>query len=146
MVRTMRKILVAIDGSDNALRALGFAAAEARARDDTMLHLLTVMPPLRVYGEIDVYAGEERMRELAMREARAVLDAAAARLSGAGVEFDVEQSEGDPGEVIPHRAAELGCDWIVMGTHGRGRLGALLMGSVAQKVVHLTTLPVTLVK
>jgi nucleotide-binding universal stress UspA family protein len=33
-----------------------------------------------------------------------------------------------------------------MGTHGRGRLGSAVMGSVAQRVVHLSTVPVTLVK
>lgn len=47
---------------------------------------------------------------------------------------------------IVKRAEELGCDGIVMGTQGRGAIGSLLMGSVAIKVVHLTRLPVTLVK
>jgi len=48
--------------------------------------------------------------------------------------------------MIVKRAEELGCDGIIMGTQGRGTLGSLFMGSVAVKVVHLTKLPVTLVK
>lgn len=142
----MRRILVAIDGSDNALRALDFAVHQARFSPNTELNLLTVLPPVRVYGEIEVYAGKEAMRELAARESLAILEAAARRLEAAGARFTQEQVEGDPAECIAGRAAELNCDSIVMGTHGRGRLGALLLGSVAQKVVHLATVPVTLVK
>jgi len=142
----VRKILAAIDGSDNALRVLDFAVDLARSGPATDLHVLTVRVPVRVYGEIVVYATEEHMRELAIHQAQAVLDTAAGRLTSAGVQFTLEQVEGPPGETIARRAAELGCKLIVMGTHGRGRVGTLLMGSVAQTVVHLTTVPVTLVK
>jgi nucleotide-binding universal stress UspA family protein len=54
--------------------------------------------------------------------------------------------EGDPAELITERAAQLGCHSIVTGTRGLGRIGALLLGSVAQKVVQLASMPVTLVK
>jgi nucleotide-binding universal stress UspA family protein len=54
--------------------------------------------------------------------------------------------EGDPADVIARRAQELGCDAIVMGSRGMGRIANLVIGSVATKVVHLTALPVTLVK
>ena len=47
---------------------------------------------------------------------------------------------------IADYAAEQGCDSIVMGTHGRGGLADLFLGSVAAKVIHLTRLPVTLIK
>jgi nucleotide-binding universal stress UspA family protein len=142
----MRRILVAIDGSDNSLRALDFAVHQARFSPSTELKLLTVLPPVRVYGEIEVYASKESMRELAARESRAILEAAAQRLDGTAIRFTQEQVEGDPAERIAERATVLACDSIVMGTHGRGRLGALLLGSVAQQVVHLATVPVTLVK
>jgi len=61
----MRRILVAIDGSDVALRALEFAALHAAPVPDSLLHVLHVQPPLRVYGEIDVYVGKEHMHEIA---------------------------------------------------------------------------------
>ena len=48
--------------------------------------------------------------------------------------------------MIVKRPEELNCDGIVMGTRGMGAIGNLVMGSVATKVVHLTKLPVTLVK
>jgi nucleotide-binding universal stress UspA family protein len=53
---------------------------------------------------------------------------------------------GAPAEVIAAYAAEKGCDAIVMGTRGMGAVAGLVMGSVAQKVVHLASVPVTLVK
>jgi nucleotide-binding universal stress UspA family protein len=142
----VRKVLVAIDGSDNALRALDFAVDFARSGPATELHVLTVRAPVRVYGEIAVYATEGHMRDLASQQAQSALDTAAGRLASAELQFTLEQVEGPPGESIARRAAELGCKLIVMGTHGRGRVGSLLLGSVAQTVVHLATVPVTLVK
>jgi nucleotide-binding universal stress UspA family protein len=140
------RILVAVDGSDSARRGLEFAARQARALGGARLHVLAVTAPVFVYGEIEVYAGKERMRTLAAAEVRSILDAAAETLRRTGVAFDLEQLDGQPAEVVARRASELDCDWIVMGTHGHGRLGAALMGSVAQSVVHLATVPVTLVK
>ncbi len=53
---------------------------------------------------------------------------------------------GAAAEVIAAYAAEQGRDAIVMGTRGMGAVAGLAMGSVAQKVVHLASVPVTLVK
>jgi nucleotide-binding universal stress UspA family protein len=142
----MRTILVALDGSDAALRALEFAARQVAAVGDTRLHVLYVRPPLRVYGEIEVYAGEERLRGLAVEEAETVLEAARRRLAGKPSAVEFEQLEGDPAETIVRRATEIGCESIVMGTHGRGRLASAVIGSVAQRVVHLSSVPVTLTR
>lgn len=142
----MRKLLVATDGSDAAVRALEFAARQAASVPGTRLHVLYVRSPLRVYGEIEVYASEEHLRALATEEAEAILDAARRHLVGKAPGIEVEQVEGDPGETIVRRATEIGCESIVMGTHGRGRLASAVMGSVAQRVVHLSAVPVTLVR
>ena len=142
----MRKMLVATDGSDAAMRALEFAARQAAAVPGTRLHVLYVRSPLRVYGEIEVYAGKEHLRELATEEAEAILGAVRRHLAGKAPSIEVEQLEGEPGETIVRRATEIGCESIVMGTHGRGRLASAVMGSVAQRVVHLSPVPVTLVR
>jgi nucleotide-binding universal stress UspA family protein len=142
----MRKLLVAMDGSDPALRALDFAIREAQASPGGRVHVLVVQPPVRVYGEIDVYVGGEHMREIAAAETRAILEVATGRAAGAECTVIFEQAEGDPAGAVVRRAAELGCDGIVMGTHGRGRLASAMMGSVAQRVVHLAELPVTLLR
>jgi nucleotide-binding universal stress UspA family protein len=71
---------------------------------------------------------------------------AAIVLKQAQAAYDVHLVKEDPAQEIARLAAELDCDLIVMGTHGRGRIAGLVMGSVAMKVVHLSTVPVTLVK
>ena len=53
---------------------------------------------------------------------------------------------GHVAETITNLAETLHCDEIVMGTHGRGALKDFLLGSVAMKIVHLSKLPVVLVK
>ena len=60
--------------------------------------------------------------------------------------FTTEILVGSVPHAIVKRAEDLGCDGIVMGTRGMGAIGDLVMGSVATKVIHLTKLPVTLVK
>jgi nucleotide-binding universal stress UspA family protein len=57
-----------------------------------------------------------------------------------------EEAEGDVAPTIAQRADALGCEAIIMGTRGSGRIANLVMGSTAMMVVHLTSLPVTLVK
>jgi nucleotide-binding universal stress UspA family protein len=142
----MRTILVAIDGSDIAMRALDFAAAQAVLRPTARLHALMVQPVVAVYGEAAAYASEDAMRTRAAADCRAVLESARERLAGKTTALELELLEGDPAETIVRRARELACESIVMGTHGRGRLGQTLLGSVAQRVVHMSEIPVTLVR
>jgi nucleotide-binding universal stress UspA family protein len=142
----MRRILVAIDGSEGALRALDVALRQARLEPAAELHVLTVLPTLSNYTAAEIYVTAERIRQAAVEKAQAVLDAAAGRLKASGCRFALEQLEGDPAETIARRAAELDCESITMGTHGLGSFGILFLGSVAQRVVHHTTVPVVLVK
>jgi nucleotide-binding universal stress UspA family protein len=142
----MRKILVAIDGSEAALRALDYAVKQARFQPAARLHVLNVQPVLSNYTMPEIYVTAERIREVSAARAREILDAAATQLKEQDCEFDLEQVEGEPAETIARRATELGCESITMGTHGLTSIGILFMGSVAQKVVHYADVPVTLVK
>ena len=142
----MRRILVAIDGSNGSMRALDFAARQAGYSPAAELHVLTVQPASAANTAFEIYVSAERLQEIAAERSRDILAAAAERLKGAGLAVELEQLTGEPAETIADRAAELGCESIVMGTHGLGKLGVLLVGSVAQRVLHHATLPVTLVK
>ena len=142
----MRRILVAIDGSETALRALDFAVQQARCAPPAELQVLNVQPMLSNYTAAEIYVTAERIHQVAAERARAILDAAAEQLRNAGCDFKLEQTEGDPAETIANRATELDCESITMGTHGLSSFGILFMGSVAQRVVHYATVPVTLVK
>jgi nucleotide-binding universal stress UspA family protein len=142
----MHKLLVAIDGSDHARRALDYALSLAKENAAIELHILTVQPEPNVYGEIQVYITEVRMAQLQRQHSQDILAPALEAAQNAGIAHSGEIVVGHAATTIANRAEELGCDAIVMGTQGRGAMGSVLMGSVALKVVHLTKLPVTLVK
>jgi nucleotide-binding universal stress UspA family protein len=142
----MKKLLVAVDGSEAALRALQAAIALAKPAPDSSIHLVHAHEEPRVYGEIAIYVTPEKMRALQRKQCEAVLDRAEAKLKGAGVRYTRELLEGSLGRTIAGHAERLGCDAIVMGRHGESAIGDLLMGSVAQKVLHASRLPVLLVR
>jgi nucleotide-binding universal stress UspA family protein len=141
----MKKLLVAVDGSSAALRALHAAVALARQSEGSV-HLVHAHEEPRVYGEVALYVTPEKMRALQRAQCEAVLDRAEAELKGAGVRYTREAIEGPLGRAIAQHAERLGCDAIVMGRHGESALGDMLMGSVAQKVLHASKLPVLLVR
>ena len=142
----MQKILVPVDGSENALRALSYALKLAEENRAIGLHLLTVHQEPIIYGEIQVYVSREKMEELQRNHSMDILQPAVDAAKAAGVSYTSEILVGDTASMIVKRADELNCDGIVMGTRGMSAVGNLVMGSVATKVVHLTKLPVTLIK
>ena len=140
----MRKVLVPVDGSPVAERAVEFAAERASRAGDTKLLLLNVQQNLehwRKRGLLD----EQDLKDLRVH---GEAEAAKARcaLDKAGVLYDFEIAFGHPAEVIVRKAREEHCDSIVMGTRGLGDIESLLLGSTAYKVIQLAQLPVTLVK
>ena len=74
------------------------------------------------------------------------LAAARKLLEGEGMPVNAAMRVGSSGQAIAEYAKELPCDQIVMGTRGLGRIGSLVLGSVATQVVHLADYPVTLIK
>lgn len=136
----MSKVLVPIDGSPAALRALRHAMNVA-----TEIHILNVQPRAEVpalllhmtQSEIDNAQREHGKSTLV--DARKVLDAAR-RAYRAHVVL------GDPAAEIVRMADSEHVDLIVMGTRGMSAIGNLALGSIATKVVHLSKVPVTLVR
>lgn len=142
----MHKLLVAIDGSESARHALEYAINLAEEHGQIELHLLTVHPEPAIYGEIQVYVPREKMEELQKMHSMDILQPAIDAARSTGVQFTSEILVGSTAPTIVRRAEELNCIGIIMGTRGMGAVGNLIMGSVATKIVHLTKLPVTLVK
>jgi nucleotide-binding universal stress UspA family protein len=144
--RSMQKLLIPIDSSDNATRALQHAIRLAKENGPVELHIVYAHEPPIVYGEIAIYMPEEKAKELQRQHSEDILKPAIEMANAAGVKFTSQILIGDIPKTIVKCAEDLGCDGIVMGTRGMGAIGNLLMGSVATKVIHLTKLPVTLVK
>lgn len=139
-------ILLAQDGSEVSLRAVaGLIEHVKRFAQPPRVHLLFVHPPIPLEfatqhldrAALDAYYREEG--EQALKAARGLLDAA-------GIAYTPHVHVGAPAPTVVKRAAELGCELICLGAHGRGLLADALMGSVAAKVIHLSPLPLLLVK
>jgi nucleotide-binding universal stress UspA family protein len=142
----MLKYLLPVDGSDTSLHAVRHVIKLAKEHVPLSVHLLNVYYEPVQYGDIGVNVTPEQMRDVARRQTDAALSTAEQLLRDAGVAYEREVHAGDVPVTIARRAGELGCDGIVMGTRGAGALTSLVMGSVAMKVVHLSGIPVTLVK
>ena len=138
----MPRILIAVDGSENALRAVGYVIRYVTLfRDSPEIHLLNVQPsfPGTVRGVAQLALEEHQ------REGLAALAQARQRLEIAGVPYVHHVSIGETAETIAHYIADKGIDQVVMGRSGMGTLSGLLLGSVANKVLHRVHVPVLLV-
>jgi nucleotide-binding universal stress UspA family protein len=136
----LRTILAALDGSRLAEFALAHACRLARQTGATIL-LVRVAPPFTMVSESLATPGSGTIRE-----AEVYLDAVAARMGREGLTVRLVALHGLAPQTIVSIAHAQGVDLIVMGTHGRSGLREVLLGSVAQGVLHQTTVPVLLVR
>jgi nucleotide-binding universal stress UspA family protein len=140
------KILVAIDGSEHALRALSFAI-DLVARLKTPVELILANAhddvALRSAGQ---WVGKEAVDGYLADLSQAELRDAVAAARAAGVRFGTRALRGPVAQTLVDAAREADCGMIVLGSKGRTALKDLLIGSVAQRVASLADVPVTLVK
>jgi nucleotide-binding universal stress UspA family protein len=139
-----RHILIPIDGSELAERAVthGLSLAKALGAKVTVIIVEEQLSEwaLMEYGAFERIA--EYTEQIKKRSAKA-LDRAANAAKQAGVSCDTVQVEGaQPYQVIIATAADRGCDLIVMASHGRGGIAAIVLGSVTNKVLTHTKTPV----
>jgi nucleotide-binding universal stress UspA family protein len=139
-----QKILVAVDGSDQSLRALRRAIDLTKGGPGTEVHLLNVQPALS--GASVTFVDKQTRDDYHREEAEKALTGARRLLNDAGVGFVEHIGVGEAGPTIVAFCKRLGCDQIVMGTHGLGAAMQLVLGSVAQDVVRSSKVPVTVVK
>jgi nucleotide-binding universal stress UspA family protein len=130
------KILLAIDESEFSQAAIQEVDERLAAHDATVrvLHVVgSFIPPAAAV--LDAGGSLEGVREDVASRYQALVDEAAERLKARGLSAEGVVKDGSPGKVIVEDAKVWGADLIVVGSHGRGGLGRLLMGSVAQYVV-----------
>lgn len=126
-------ILVPTDGSDQAERALAHGAELARRYGGT-LHLLQVVDVVHL-GRVSAVPEE---RDAATEN----LEALQSEYGGNGLAVRTTVAEGAPDEEILAYTDEHEVDTVVMGTHGRTGLRRHVLGSIAEKVVRLSDVPV----
>lgn len=142
----MSRILVPFDDSASAHRALDFAVDLARRLGSTDVHIVTAHDNLIDVTRETAYQPLDKLLAEQEAHSRKVLQPALDKAKAAGVAASSAVLSGSISQSIVDYARANACTQIVMGTHGRGTIGTLLLGSIAQKVVHLASIPVTLVK
>ena len=141
----MAKILVPVDGSTPSLRAIDRVLKQVEEGREVELHLLNVQAQA-LTGHARAYLSKEMVDEYYHEEAEKALKPAREKLDQAGVKYTEERLVGNPGDCIARYVKNNGIELIVMGTRGLGSVQGMLLGSVANKVLHLVDVPVTLVK
>jgi len=142
----MIAVLVPIDGSAHALRALDEAMAEGRRSTEPFsLHLVNVQQALAGV-HVKTFIKRETLEDYYRELGAAALAPARERAAAAGFSVTEHIGVGDPGEVIAQYAEQRHCARVCMGTRGLGPVAGMVLGSVAVKVVHLCPVPVLLVK
>ena len=140
------KILIAVDGSDVSLSSVNSLIKHVGwFRATPELHLLHAHPPVPV-GLATRHVSHEALERYYREEGEAALAGARAVLDAAGLPYILHLHVGQPAETIVRLSGELACDLISMGSHGRDVLPNALLGSVATRVLHLSSVPVLLAK
>jgi nucleotide-binding universal stress UspA family protein len=140
------KILIPVDGSPNAERAVDYVIANvAKLKAVPEICLLNVQWKLAA-GNVKLFIAQETINDYYREQGAEALQQARAKLDAAGLAYTYHISVGSPAEAVVQYAQEHHIDQIVMSAHGQNTLSTFLLGSVASKVIHLAEIPVVLVK
>ena len=142
MVTVFQKILVPTDGSEEMARVIDYAS-ELADEHGAMVHIVYAIHTAS-FASLPMETSWESLATLLRDEGETALDAARGLATTDRVETALV--EGPPSREIVTYATENDCDLIVMGTHGRGGLNRLLLGSVAERVVRSAPIPVMTVR
>ena len=139
------KILVAVDGSEISVRAAKHANALARRLAKPAKIFLVAVDAAPFPGVV-TRIGREAMDRIHAENHERML--APARKALARSKADVRELAlvGEPAEALLAAARDSKADIIVMGSHGRGAVKGILLGSVSSKVIAQSELPVTIVR
>lgn len=139
------KVLIAVDGSAFARRAVRYVLQHmtrfGRKPELAMVYVDVPLPP-----HIARALGSSNVDRYYRRNADKALRASLAAAKKAGVAVEPITMVGSPGQAIAQLARRGRYDLVVMGSHGHGALGGLLLGSVTTKVLAQSKVPVLIVR
>lgn len=141
----MVKILMPIDGSAASNKALAeFIQLIDWYKEAPEIHLLNVQLPL--HGDISMFIDKETIQQYHQEGGKKKLQSARELLHQAGLPCQDHIVVGDPAEIITQFAKEQSFDQIVIGARGLGAVKSMLLGSVASKLIKLSSIPVLVLK
>lgn len=141
------KILLAVDGSKPSLDAVGVLIEHAsQFRTTPEIELATVHLPVPKLPRMGMAVGKSQLAKYYEEEGEANLASAKRRLDAAGLRYKARVLVGPIAETLVKHAKDTRCDLICIGSRGMTELGKALLGSTATKVLHLSSLPLLIVK
>ena len=144
------EILVPLDGSELAERALPLAQSITQSSNAT-IHVVQVVSPLpelearRTGDSIELIRLARQLVEARIKRGKEYVGRVAAQFEKAGIEVATAMLEGGASESIVNYTREHGIDLVVMSTHGFGGLKRLFLGSVTDRVIRSCEVPVLVV-
>lgn len=136
------RILVPVDGSTPADDALAYALEQFAADEIVALYVMDPVDGATAWGP----GSADDWLQAAEERSERVLEAATALASDAGVEVTTDSTVGRPAHAIVEYVKDHDVEHVVIGSHGRGGLSRVLLGSVAEVVVRRAPVPVTVVR
>ncbi len=143
-----KKIMVPLDGSQIAECVIPHIETIAK-KSSAKVELVTVIEPLEIptRGQIAISDDEiKRIDAEGKKQANKYLDLVSERLTKAGVKNDTVILSGKAADRLTRYAVNNDIDLIIMATHGRSGISKLFWGSVAEKILRATEIPVLLIK
>jgi len=136
-------ILLAVDGSEHAMKAAQAASNLANAMNSQTLRIVVA------YDTIPVHIGDPYMQNAVnarVSETEEILQRVVQVVWAISAQIYTEMIEGNPAETIIEVSRTRNSDLIIMGARGLGKLSGLLLGSTSQKVLSLASCPVLIVR
>jgi nucleotide-binding universal stress UspA family protein len=141
------KILVPVDGSQHSLDVIKWVVKHAKAyREAPTVELVYVNPPVPKLWHMGLAVGKNQIQAYYEEEGKLALSSAKVELGESGLEYTDHILIGPIAESIVLHSQKAGCDLIALASRGMGAAGNLLLGSTTTKVLHLSTVPVFVVK
>ncbi|MEF8780446.1 MAG: universal stress protein [Haloferacaceae archaeon] len=140
-----KNVVIGLDESAKSKAALSFVVDEWEEGTLTLVHVLNPNEAASGGYVGGFPAGAEDWYEDADERANRLLSEAAETVPE-GFEVETRVEIGSPAERIVAVAEEVGADHVVVGSHGRSGVSRLLLGSVAERVVRTSPVPVTVIR
>jgi len=158
MIPKIKNVLYATDLSKNSAYAFRYAVNTAQ-KHDAKIHILHVIEPIspQARAQVLMFVQEEKLDKLHQdhkEDLRRRIVERVQKFAERELKDDPETLkrvvgihvvEGDPATVILTKTDKLGCDTIIMGTHGKGAISHTLLGSVSERVLRRVHKPVYII-
>ncbi len=140
-----KKIVAAVDGSEQSMHAAQHAIDLARITGGSVSLITVVRPPEGWWGLEGAPPSPEALARAVAAGQREILDKVLEAIDSEGVVVDSTEELGDPTAAIIAHCEAVGADLLVLGRRGAGLVERVILGSVADRLAHHAPCPVLIV-